>query len=129
MDNSEYLSKEGLEKIKKELDYLNTVKRKEVADRLEHAKSLGDLSENSEYKESKEALAFLEERILKLHDIIKRAVIIEKSTGSTIQIGSTVIMEKENDSNQNGKTCNYHIVGQEEADISAGKISDRKSVV
>lgn len=125
MDNSEYLSKEGLDKIKKELDYLNTVKRKEIADRLEHAKSLGDLSENSEYKESKEALAFLEARIFKLQDIVKRAVIIEKSDSSTIQIGSTVVTEKENGLNQENKICNYHIVGQEEANISDGKISNR----
>ena len=125
MDSSEYLSKEGLEKIKSELDYLTTVKRKEIADRLEHAKSLGDLSENSEYKESKEALAFLENRILRLEDIIKRAVIIEKSAGPRIQIGSTVVARKEDPSNQEGKTCQYNVVGQEEADISAGKISNR----
>lgn len=126
MDDSEYLiSKEGLEKISKELEYLSTTKRKEVADRLEHAKSLGDLSENSEYKESKEALSFLEERILKLQEVVKRAVILEKNAGLTIQIGSTATMQKENDSNEKGKICQYHIVGQEEVDISAGKISNQ----
>ena len=69
--NNEYLSKEGLEKIKKELEFLKTDKRKEIADRLKHAKSLGDLSENAEYKEALEAMSLMEDRIEKLEDIIK----------------------------------------------------------
>lgn len=125
MDNSEYLSKEGLEKIKSEFDYLSTVKRKEIADRLEHAKNLGDLSENSEYKESKEALAFLEDRIFKLEGIIKRAVIIKKSAGPRVQVGSTVVARKDDLSNLEGKTYQYNVVGQEEADILMGKISNQ----
>lgn len=125
MDNSEYLSEEGLKKIKDELEHLNTVKRKEIADRLEHAKSLGDLSENSEYKESKEALAFLEDRILKLEDIIRRTVIIKKSTGPKAQVGSTIIVQKEDPANHEEKTCRYDIVGQEETDVLNGKISNQ----
>ena len=121
MNNSEYLSQEGLEKLKKELEFLKTDKRKEIADRLKHAKSLGDLSENAEYKETLEAMNFAEERIEKLEDIIKRAVIIEKSSGTTVQLGSAVKIKKETD----GKICEYVLVGQEEADISLGKISNQ----
>ena len=121
MINSEYLSKEGLEKLKNELEYLKTDKRKEIADRLKHAKSLGDLSENAEYKETLEAMNFAEERIEKLEDIIKRAVIIEKSSGTSVQLGSAVKIKKETD----GKICEYVLVGQEEADISLGKISNQ----
>ena len=94
MINSEYLSKEGLEKLKKELEFLKTDKRKEIADRLKHAKSLGDLSENAEYKETLENMGFTEDRIEKLEDIIKRAVVIEKSSGSNVQLGSAVKIKK-----------------------------------
>ena len=94
MINSEYLSKEGLEKLKNELEFLKTGKRKEIADRLKHAKSLGDLSENAEYKETLETMNFTEERIEKLEDIIKRAVIIEKSSGTSVQLGSAVKIKK-----------------------------------
>ena len=63
MINSEYFKQRGFGKIKNELEYLKTDKRKEIADRLKHAKSLGDLSENAEYKETLEAMNFAEERI------------------------------------------------------------------
>lgn len=119
--NNEYLSKEGLEKLKNELEFLKTDKRKEIADRLKHAKSLGDLSENAEYKETLEVMNFTEERIEKLEDIIKRAVIIEKSSGTSVQLWSAVKIKKETD----GKICEYVLVGQEETDISLGKISNQ----
>ena len=121
MINSEYLSKEGLEKLKNELEFLKTDKRKEIADRLKHAKSLGDLSENAEYKETLENMSLTEDRIEKLEDIIKRAVLIEKSSGSNVQLGSAVKIKKETD----GKICEYVLVGQEEADVSIGKISNQ----
>lgn len=119
--NSEYLSKEGLEKLKNELESLKTKKRKEIADRLKYAKSLGDLSENAEYKEALEAMNLVEDRIEKLEDIIKRAVVIEKGSGTSVQLGSAVKIKKETD----GKICEYVLVGQEEADISLGKISNQ----
>lgn len=124
MNNSEYLSKEGLEKIKNELEFLKTAKRKEVADRLAHAKSLGDLSENAEYKEALETMNVTEDRIEKLEDIVKRAVIIEKSGGSTVQLGSSVKVKKDSD----GKIYDYVLTGQEEADISSGKISNKSPI-
>lgn len=124
MINSEYLSKEGLEKIKNELEFLKTAKRKEIADSLAHAKSLGDLSENAEYKEALETMNVTEDRIEKLEDIVKRAVIIEKSGGSTVQLGSSVKVKKDSD----GKIYDYVLTGQEEADISSGKISNKSPI-
>jgi len=124
MTNSEYLSKEGLEKIKNELEFLKTGKRREIADKLAHAKSLGDLSENAEYKEALETMNITEDRIEKLDDIVKRAVIIEKSHGSNAQLGSSVKVRKESD----GKIYDYVLAGQEEADISAGKISNKSPI-
>lgn len=122
--NNEYLSKEGLEKLKNELESLKTTKRKEIADRLKHAKSLGDLSENAEYKETLEAMNLMEDRIEKLEDIIKRAVIIKKGSGSSVQLGSVVKIKKETD----GKIREYILVGQEEADVSLGKISNQSPI-
>jgi transcription elongation factor GreA len=120
MDNKEYLTKEKFEEFKKELEYLKNEKRKEVAKNLEYAKALGDLSENAEYHEAREAQADLEDRIIKLENIIKSAVIIS-STGGTdsVNVGSKVTVEKD------GKKSEYTIVGTEEANVLDGKISIR----
>lgn len=123
--NNEYLSKEGLEKIKNELEHLKTKGREEVAARLKFAKSLGDLSENAEYKAALDAQSMTEERIAKLEDIIKRAVVIEKTNGSTVELGSLVVLKKEGDES---KTFKYTIVGPEEADIVSGKISNKSPI-
>jgi len=131
--DKEYLSKEGLEKIKKELEFLKTEKRKEIAEKLKFAKSLGDLSENAEYKETLENQTLVEDKIEKLEDIVNRAVIIERAGGSTVQLGSTVTLKKEGlpagqAGNAAGKIYKYNIVGQEEADISAGKLSNQSPI-
>lgn len=119
MNEKEYLTQEKFDEFKKELEYLKSVKRKEVAEALEYAKSLGDLSENAEYHEARDAQAITEDRIAKLEGILKSAVIItEKSTG-TVNVGSQITVEK------NGKKVNYTIVGTEESDALAGKISIR----
>lgn len=107
--------------MKNELEFLKTDKRKEIAARLKHAKSLGDLSENAEYKETLETMNLTEDRIEKLEDIIKRAVVVEKSGSLNAGFGSVVKIKKEAD----GKTGEYILVGQEEADISIGKISNQ----
>ena len=124
MDNSEYLSKERLREIEEELKDLKTNKRKEIADRLEYAKSLGDLSENAEYKEAKEQQSFLEEKIARFEDIIRRAVIITEHKGDTIEIGSSVKIKK----TDSGDVKIYKIVGPEEVDILSGKISNQSPV-
>jgi len=116
----EYLSEEKLKALEKELEMLRTVKRKEIAESLEFAKSLGDLSENSEYIQAREEQASIEERIAKLENIMKTAVVVAKHHSSVVEVGSTVVVEK-----QGGKgPQKYQIVGSEEADMSAGKISN-----
>jgi len=112
-----YLTKEGLEKLKKELEYLKTVKRKEVAENLRYAASFGDLSENFAYQQAKEDQAFLESRILELEEKIKNAKIIEKKLSNKVVIGSTVFLSLD------GKKEQFQIVGPEEADPFQGKIS------
>ncbi len=116
---SEYISQEGLAKLKEELRYLKTEKRADIARRLEHAKSLGDLSENAEYQEAKEEQSFVEGEIAELEERIRNVVLIEKSRGGgNAAVGSTVRVQ----SDRGEET--YTIVGSEESDPVAGKISN-----
>lgn len=116
---AEYISSQGLEKVKKEVEELKTVHRREIAERLEAAKALGDLSENAEYQEAKEAQSLNESKIQELEEIIRDAVLIKKPTSSSsVQIGSTIEVES-----KRGKET-FTIVGSEEADPLLGKISN-----
>ncbi|MHB1316239.1 MAG: transcription elongation factor GreA [Minisyncoccota bacterium] len=119
MNEKEYLTKEKFDEFKKELEYLKSVKRKEVAEQLEYAKSLGDLSENAEYHEARDAQAITEDRIAKLEGIMKSAIIITENNTGTVNVGSEITVEK------NGKKVDYMMVGTEEADALSGKISIR----
>ncbi|MDP3991260.1 MAG: transcription elongation factor GreA [Candidatus Nealsonbacteria bacterium] len=113
-----HLTQEGLEKLKNELVYLKTVKRKEIAERLEKSISFGDLTENSEYHETKEAQGFLEGRILELDDIISNAIVVQlEKKKNFVQVGSTILVKA---GSQKEK---FTIVGAEEANPLEGKIS------
>ena len=117
----EYLTKEKFKELEKELGYLKTVKRKEIADALEYAKSLGDLSENQEYQEARDSQAILEDRISRLEQILKSAVIVSTQNTDTVSVGSTITVERGPDKTR--KT--FTIVGSEEADAAKGLISTR----
>ena len=115
----EYISAEGLEKLKEELHQLKTTRRQEIAARLEHAKSLGDLSENAEYQETKEEQTLLERQISELEEMIRNAVVIKAERPlDVVTVGSTVVV----DSGHGPET--YKIVGSEEAKPAEGKISN-----
>ena len=115
----EYLSEEGLERLKQQLQELKTVKRREIATRLEHAKSLGDLSENAEYQEAKEEQSLIESEIASIEDVIRDAVLIKKDHGTAnVGIGCTVTVKS------GEKEETYTIVGSEEASPQEGKISN-----
>ncbi len=115
----EYLSQQGLIKLKQELHELKTKKRQELAARLEHAKSLGDLSENAEYQETKEEQSMVETQIAELEAKIRNAVIIgENRATDKVSIGSTVRV-----TSRHGEET-FTIVGSEEADPVTGKISN-----
>ncbi len=122
------VTKEGLEKLNEELAYLKGTRRKEVAARIKEAISFGDLSENSEYEESKNEQAFVEGRILELEEQIKNAKIISdhhKET-RTIQLGTTVHLKPLGKSKEEMEV--YTIVGSTEADPFGGKISNESPV-
>lgn len=113
-----YLTQEGLEKLKQELEYLKETKRKEIAERLEKCIAFGDLTENSEYQETKEEQAFVEGRILELEDLIGNAVITSQTRQRMYaQVGSTILV------GTGWKKERFKIVGAEEADPLEGKIS------
>ena len=117
--SNQYLTKERLEEFKVELDELKNKKRNEVAQRLKQAKEYGDLSENSEYAEARDEQANVETRIFELEDLLKSAVIIEKTEASdVVQVGSAITIKK------GDKKSVYTIVGKYEAKPEEGRISD-----
>ena len=116
-----YMSREGYEKSRKQLKYLKEVKRKEIAQALEHARSLGDLSENADYDAAKEAQAFNEKSIAELAGKLIRARIIEeeKIAGGEVRIGAKVKLKDL----ESGEELEYTLVSEIEADFACGKIS------
>ena len=129
-DDLTLVTKEGLKKLKEELEYLKTVRRQEVAQRLKEAISYGDLSENSEYEEAKNEQAFVEGRIIELEQKIKNAKIITEKKqdvrhGKEIDICSTVTVTNITDSDE---PETYTIVGSTEADPLDHKISNESPI-
>lgn len=118
------VTREGLEKMQKELDELRSTKRAEIAQRLKAAIAMGDLSENSEYDEAKNAQAFLEGRILQLEQQIRTAQVIEKVAKDRVDVGSTVLIEDMEEHLQEKVT----IVGSTESNPFEGRISNESPV-
>ncbi|WP_342493596.1 transcription elongation factor GreA [Bacillus sp. FSL R5-0712] len=115
------MTEEGKRKLEEELEYLKTVKRKEVVERIKIARSFGDLSENSEYDSAKEEQAFVEGRITTLDNMIRNAKIIEdEGNSNVVSLGKTVTFVELPD----GEEESYTIVGSAEADPFEGKISN-----
>ncbi len=118
-DSKEYLTKEKHAELTKEFEHLTTEKRREIARDLEYAKALGDLSENAEYHQARELQATVEERIAKIEHLLKNAEIITTHQTNIASVGSIVSVKKEGSKDSQ----KFTIVGSEEADTSAGKIS------
>lgn len=116
-----FLTQSGLKKIEKELNYLKSVKRREVASQIKTAISFGDISENSEYEDAKNEQAFIEGRIITLEKMLRNARLIEDEEIDTniVGIGSTVTLMNLD----GGKELNFTIVSSAESDPSASKIS------
>ncbi|HHZ12503.1 MAG: transcription elongation factor GreA [Caldicoprobacterales bacterium] len=120
------LTHEGVMKLEQELNYLKTVRRRQIAERIKQAIAFGDLSENSEYDEVKNEQAFIEGRIVTLENMLRNARIIDDEDISTdiVSIGSTVkILDIEYD-----EVMEYTIVGSAEADPGQNKISNESPV-
>jgi transcription elongation factor GreA len=120
MATKDYLTQQKYDELKEELADLLNVKRKEVAEDLEYAKSLGDLSENAEYHEAREKQAKVEDRIASIEQVLKNAIIVKATNGgSVVEVGSSVTVQKEGQE----ESRQFTIVGSEETDTSSGKIS------
>ncbi len=112
------LTQKTYEKLKKELEYLETEGRKEIAERLRHTSSFGDLSENFAYQQAREDQALLERRIAELKSILNGAIIIEENkTRNVVEVGAKVTLLLDGQENQ------FQIVEPEEANPFEGKIS------
>lgn len=121
MEETNYITEEKKKALEDELKYLKTVKRKEILESLEAARALGDLSENAEYHQSREDQGKTEDRILQIENMLKSSIIVKKHSSSSVEIGTTVRVKKENSK----EDVTYNIVGAEEADMSKNKISNK----
>jgi len=116
-----YITEEKKKALEAELEDLKGPKRKEILATLEYAKSLGDLGENAEYHQAREDQGKLEERIKHIEQILQSSQIFKRHAGDVVEVGSKVVVQKEGSKDE--KT--YVIVGSEEADMVAGKISNK----
>jgi transcription elongation factor GreA len=120
------LTPEGLDRLKTELEFLQTEKRQEVADRIKEAREFGDISENSEYDDAKNEQAMLEAKIAQLQDKLRSASVIDSKELGTdlVRVGSVVHVKDE----KTGKSVKYTIVGSAEAKPTENKLSNESPV-
>ncbi len=122
MTDVTYVSEEGLQKLREELNERRTTARHEITARIGAAKELGDLSENFEYHVAKDDQALNESRIADLEDMVRNAKIVEKKSGGTINLGSTFTVKT------GGVEKRFQMVGATEADPMSGKISNESPI-
>lgn len=123
MSKKYLLNPEGLLKLNEELKVLVTEKRKDVIERIREAAAHGDLSENADYAQAREEQSFIEGRIQEIEDMIKNAEIITHAANTnSVTVGSTIVVKV------NGEEKTYAIVGSNEANPTAGKISNESTV-
>ena len=121
MSDIAYVTEEGLERLKKELEHLTTFERPAISKQIAEARDKGDLSENAEYAAAREAQGLLEIKISKLNDTLSRIRIIDESK---IDLATVQILNKVKIKNKkNGKTMQYTLVSESEADLKAMKLS------
>jgi len=120
------ITQEGLEKLKQEVAYLTTQKRREVAARIKEAREFGDISENSEYDDAKNEQALLEQRISQLEERLRRATVIDESDVDTeaVSVGTMVHVKDQ----KSGDSQKFRIVGSAEADPAEQKLSNESPI-
>ena len=121
--DADYITEEKRKELLLELEDLKGPKRKEILASLQYAKSLGDLSENAEYHQAREDQGKLEERIVKIEQILKSSQTVHHGGGDVVEVGSQVVVKKAGEASNEEKT--FTIVGSEEADMAKGKISNK----
>ena len=123
MSHQTYLTSEGEIKLKAELAELKGPRREELAQRLRSAIQMGDLSENADYHKAKEDQGFLEGRIQEIESILRTAIIIEKSQGDVVSVGSHVTIQEADFDPET-----FYVVGAKEADPRHGRISNESPI-
>jgi transcription elongation factor GreA len=123
MTQPTYLTQEGEKKLKAELAELTGPRRQELAQRLRSAIQMGDLSENADYHKAKEDQAFLEGRIQEIENVLRMAVIVEKTRSDVVMVGSKVTVQEDHFDPEV-----YDLVGAKEADPRNGKISNESPI-
>jgi len=120
------ITQEGLEKLREELAFMTTDKRREVAERIKEAREFGDIMENSEYDDAKNEQALLEQRIAQLEERLRRATVIDEKDLSTdeVQFGSIVHVKDQ----KTGDSQKFQIVGSTEADPLEHKLSNESPI-
>ena len=126
MSRQTVITPEGLEKLKGEIEYLTTDKRREVAARIKEAREFGDISENAEYDDAKNEQALLEQRISQLEERLRRAEVIDEKdlTNEVVQVGTTVHVKDQ----KSGDSRKFQIVGSAEANPIEGKLSNESPI-
>ena len=124
MSRKTYITQEGHDKLKVELDQLKKVKRVDVAEKIKEARESGDILENSVYDAAVEEQSYIESRIIELEEIVNSATILkhDKSGHDQVTVGCTVVV------NHSGKEVTYKLVGSVEADPAQNLISDESPV-
>ena len=120
------ITPEGLEKLKEELEYLQTVKRREVAERIKEAREFGDIAENAEYDDAKNEQAMLEQRIAHVEERLRRATVVEDKDVNTdvVSVGVKVHVKDQ----KSGDSRKFQIVGSAEADPTEQKLSNESPI-
>jgi transcription elongation factor GreA len=120
------ITHEGLERLKEELEYLQTAKRREVAERIKEAREFGDIAENAEYDDAKNEQAMLEQRISQLEERVRRATVVEKKDIDTgvVSVGVRVHVKDQ----KSGDSRKFQLVGSAEADPTEDKLSNESPI-
>ena len=126
MARESLITPEGLEKLKAELEELQTVRRREVAERIKEAREFGDISENSEYDDAKNEQAMLEQRIAQMEERVRRAIVIDKDQVDTgvVSVGVKVHVKDQ----KTGDSRKFQLVGSAEANPSEEKLSHESPI-
>jgi transcription elongation factor GreA len=126
MSQISYYTKEGLDKLKAELNELKTKGRTDIAKQIAEARDKGDLSENAEYDAAKDAQGLLELKISKLEQVVGNARVIDESTLDTSKV--SILSKVKIKNKKNGMTVTYTLVSEEEADLKSNRISVKSPI-
>ena len=126
MSRQSVITQEGLEKLKEDIEYLSTIKRREVAERIKEAREFGDIAENAEYDDAKNEQALLEQRIAQLEERSRRSEVIDSKDIDTSEVNvGTIVHVKDQKS---GDSQKFQIVGSAEADPTEQKLSNESPI-